>query len=470
MKPPAHGHQVPAMEPTGRPQRARWLAIACGVGLAAFTVEARADSIGLAASYAEDPPRKIEGFEVRGKTKLKIRAFKYIANVDEGHYVRDRDRARMKKLLISSELFESADVHYEPTPTGGVTVVADLDDKHSWIIAPTVWFLAGQRSVGVGYAENNLFGLNQKLLLYGQVGDRENLFFGVFLDENVRGTPLTLRFDLYAYDRVVTEFVNPPDDPTSREIGRTSTGRYIAGAILAGWNLAWWAIADLRLRAGYVSYSNARAPDGTPLPDPAIDGRDVGLQARITLDRRIHDFGVSNGSYLQLQTHVSVPGLDEYRYQWALLRAYRAFRLFEEHQLEFRTFLAWGRHLPVHDEWLLGGATDLRGYAYDQFRGDTRAVGRVEYSVPIWKYKFFAFRALAFWDTGYLGYQFRNPDGTRDYLPTQANNAYWFRNDVGAGFRVYVKRIVLPLVGFDLAYGIEGKAPEVYFQLGLTDF
>jgi hypothetical protein len=29
---------------------------------------------------------------------------------------------------------------------------------------------------------------------------------------------------------------------------------------------------------------------------------------------------------------------------------------------------------------------------------------------------------------------------------------------------------VLPLVGFDLAYGIEARTPQLVFELGLTDF
>jgi len=29
---------------------------------------------------------------------------------------------------------------------------------------------------------------------------------------------------------------------------------------------------------------------------------------------------------------------------------------------------------------------------------------------------------------------------------------------------------VLPLVGFDIAYGLEARSPEIYFELGLTDF
>jgi hypothetical protein len=29
---------------------------------------------------------------------------------------------------------------------------------------------------------------------------------------------------------------------------------------------------------------------------------------------------------------------------------------------------------------------------------------------------------------------------------------------------------VLPLLGLDVGYGIEGKSPELYFEVGLTDF
>ena len=32
------------------------------------------------------------------------------------------------------------------------------------------------------------------------------------------------------------------------------------------------------------------------------------------------------------------------------------------------------------------------------------------------------------------------------------------------------KNVVLPLVGLDFGYGIEGHSPEVYFEVGLTDF
>lgn len=436
--------------------------IALGVGVA------HADPVGTTLDVVI-PAKKVVGFRVEGPSKLRTRALAYLAHVREGDYVRDSDLPVIEQSLISSELFEKVSVRFEDT-TDGVIVVATLDDKHSWVVAPTVYVLSGKRSIGVGYAENNFLGLNQKLLLYGQLGERDSLFFGTFLDQNVRGSKLTTRFDVYLYRRFVDEYANPADDPTSTEIVRTTESNYLGGGLLVGWNFAWWAIADFRLRGAYVYFRDPQAPDGTPLPAPSIDGWDITAQARLTLDARQHYFGVTWGPYLQLLLEQSIPGIDEYDYSDVLVRAYYSWRFWGEHQLELRTHLNAGRHLPMQEELTLGGVIDLRGYAVDQFRGDLRTMFRTEYSLPIGKWKFFAFRAIGFWDSGYIGYQFREPDGTRHYLPTQVDDAHWWRNDVGAGLRIYVKAIVLPLLGLDFAYGIEGRAPEIYFQVGLTDF
>jgi hemolysin activation/secretion protein len=142
--------------------------------------------------------------------------------------------------------------------------------------------------------------------------------------------------------------------------------------------------------------------------------------------------------------------------------------MFGDHELELRGLIGAGRHLPLHEDLTLGGASDLRGYNVDQFRGDVYAVARAEYSIPLLRWRFLSFRAIAFYDGGYAG--FHSPRGSdRDYLPGQLTADYW-RNDVGAGLRIYLDNVVLPLLGFDLGYGIEGHSPEIYFEVGLTDF
>ena len=124
--------------------------------------------------------------------------------------------------------------------------------------------------------------------------------------------------------------------------------------------------------------------------------------------------------------------------------------------------------MPAHEELTFGGTVDLRGYDVDQFRGDLRAVFRAEYSIPLFKWRFLSFRAIAFYDAGYTGFHNRRPSD-RDYLPNQLTASYR-RTNLGTGLRIYLDNIVLPLLGFDLAYGIEGHSPEIYFEVGLTDF
>jgi outer membrane protein insertion porin family len=423
------------------------------------------------APAAPPEPRPIVGFEVRGKSKVKPQTLGYLSHTAVGDLVGPGDISRLEQALVSSELFKAVSVTLEPAPgdpSPGVVLIATVTDKHSWIIAPTLFALPGNTAFGIGYAENDFRGLDQKYLLYGQIGTHASLFFGTFLDPAVHGTQLTWRADLYTYRRELNEYANPPDDPRSFDITRTTTTTYLGGGALIGWNFLWWLVGDLRLRGAYVYFRESQDATGQPLPRPEKDGWDITLQAHLTIDHRHHRYGVTWGSYLQLNLEPSIPGLDSYGYQYALLRAYHSWRFFDDHELELRAQLAAGRHMPAHEEVTLGGTPDLRGYDVDQFRGDLRAVARAEYSIPLFKWRFFSFRAITFYDAGYTSFHSRRPTD-RDYLPNQLTASY-YRSDLGTGLRIYLDNVVLPLLGFDLAYGIEGHSPEIYFEVGLTDF
>ena len=421
---------------------------------------------------AQEAPKPIVGFSVRGKTKLRDSTAAILSHVELGDLVTAKDIPRLEQAFLSSELFKTVTVTLEDAADGrGVIVVATLEDKHSWIVAPTLFVLPGNQAFGVGFAENNFQGRNKKVLLYGQIGTRESLFFGTFLDPSLDGTQLTYRLDLYAYRRGITEYANPTNDAEDASIARTTTTDYLGGGFLVGWRFAWWLTADLRFRGAYVNFRKTYLDDDAETqPIPETDGWDVTVQPRLTLDARHHRYGVTWGPYLQIIGDASIPGMDDYDYSSVLMRAYYSWRLFSEHQLEVRTGLAAGTHLPLHEDFTLGGASDLRGYSVDRFRGDRRAFARLEYSVPLVKWKIFAFRAIGFWDTGSIGFHAPRTGADRTYLVTQGEGIDRWRNDVGAGLRIYVKNIVLPLLGLDVGYGIEGHAPNVYFEVGLTDF
>ena len=442
------------------------LAVAVAVATAAALPVERARADTVSATVA---PRPIVGFRVEGHSKVTTTTIGYLAHVHVGDPITLDGIPQLEQALLSSELFKTATVKLEETP-GGYTLVATVDDKLSWIVAPTVYLLPSSYAFGVGYAENDLLGLDQKLLLYGQIGNRSSLLFGTYLDPRVAGTPLVIRYDLYLLRRLNDEYANA--SPTSQAVARESTENFLDAGVLAGWTFAWWLTADVRLRTAYTRFTNAHADDAalTPLAEPEKDGWDTTAMFHVTLDHRGHLYGLTWGPYLQLTAETSIPGLDDYHYQDVLLRAYYSWKLFGEHELELRTNLNAGRHMPFHEELTTGGVTDLRGYEIDQFRGDIRTTLRAEYSLPIGRWRSFAFRALGFWDSGYVKFNDRDPSGGRNYLPGQADGASFLRNDVGLGLRLYVSSVVLPLLGLDFGYGIEGHSPEVYFEVGLTDF
>lgn len=426
------------------------------------------------AQPAREAPKPIVGFSVRGDSKTTDETAEYLSHVAIGDRISSRDIPRIEEALLSSELFKSVKVALEEAP-GGWLVVATVDDKHSWVIAPTVFLLSGNQAFGVGFAENNFRGHNEKILLYGQIGTRESLFFGTFLNPSISGGPLSYRIDLYAYRRGITEYANPTDDATDASIARITTTTYLGFGGLIGFRPRWWMVADLRFRGAYVTFRDTHLDDAneTPSPIPQSDGWDVSMQPRLTLDARHHRFGVTWGPYLQIILDRTIPGVDDFDYSSALFRAYYSWRMFGEHQLELRVAGAIGKDLPLHEDFALGGASDLRGYSVDRFRGDRRGFARAEYSVPLFKWRIFSFRGIGFYDSGVIGFHHpRSVDdrGERRYLVSQAAGIDRWRNDVGLGLRVYIKAIVLPLLGLDVGYGIEGKSPAVYFEVGLTDF
>jgi outer membrane protein assembly factor BamA len=454
--------------------------VACIVALACAT--ARADDaspwLDTTTPVQATKKRTIAGFSARGKTKIRNETVGYLAHVKIGDPISEADIPALEAAIISSELVDEVVVTLEESREG-VIVVATMHDKWSWIAAPTVYLTNPNRAVGVGFVENDFAGRDQKLLLYGQLGTQTSILFAAFLDPAFRGSKLTYRFDIYVENKYIDEYANPVDDPTSQAIARSTRQLFLDAGALVGWNWKWWLVTDVRLRAALVYFRDAVDGAGKPVLVPEKDGRDVTIQPRLTIDHRFHYFGVTWGPYLQVVYDQSIPGLDQYGYFDVLLRAYYSWRFFHEHELEVRTIDQIGYHLPLHEELALGGVSDLRGYQTDQFRGDINLVFRAEYSVPLVKWTParwlpMSFRGLAFWDTGYDRFLNPRPDD-RLYLGQSATigpqlRRNFVRNDVGAGLRVYLKSIVLPLVGFDVAYGVESKNAQLVFELGLTDF
>lgn len=429
---------------------------------------------------------RIRAIDVVENTKTSDETVILIAGIEKGDKWDMSMIDSIKIDLVSSGLFKFVDVYSTPVHRGvKVTIIAR--DKHSWVIAPTVYNQPTNKGAGIGFGENNLFGENKKLLLYGQVATGDSFFIGAYVDPSIKGTRWKWQYDVFLRRERVIEYTVPQSIDGEIRPARQSKINYLNSGAKIGINLFRGASLDLRLRGARVFYDdvvladpNATVADVTDdpsatadnLPAPGKEGWDVSTEVILQYDRRANWYGISSGDKYRVTFERALTGLGsdfDYWYSWWSWQ--RARKYFSRHNLITKASFVYGHNVPFQQEFTSGG-TDLRGYKNRALRGNLRAAAKAEYSVPFFTIKGFALRGLAFWDTTYTRW-FRSRDNLdRNFLPNHdtGSRLAGFKNSVGLGTRIYLRQVVLPLLGLDIGYGLENRAKEIYFAVGLTDF
>ena len=402
-----------------------------------------------------------------------------IADLEVGDSWDSSSADRVKVDLVSSGLFKDVEVFTAPVD-GGVQVHIVARDKHSWVVAPAFYWQPTNKGGGVGFGENNLFGENEKLLLYGQVATGDSFFVGAYVDPAIAGSRFHWQYDLYLKSGRVFEYAVPTAYKFDPRPVRTSRLNYLNTGARLGVDL-WKLSLDGRLRGAWVSYGKVELNDGatiadvtgdpgsTAVPVPGAEGWDVSTELSLTYDDRANWYGLSTGDRYKASFEHALPALgSDFDYWYGTVRAERARKFLERHNLVAKASLGYGRRLPFQQEFTAGG-TAMRGWKNAQFRGNLQATANVEYSVPVFTVSGLGLRALAFWDSSYTTFT-RATDGVRDYLPNATNHGLApLKNSVGLGTRLYLRQVVLPLLGLDFGYGVERGDLEMYIAIGLTD-
>ena len=428
--------------------------------------------------------KSIVAIEVVENTKTRDETVILIADVRKGDVYTEDLPERVTRDLVSSGLFKDVNVFSMPEKDGvKLTIVAK--DKHSWIIAPTVYNQPTNKGGGVGFGENNLFGENKKLLLYGQVATGDSFFVGAYVDPSLAGSRFNWQVDVFLRRERVIEY-SPPTSLTSKlRPVRQSKLNYLNMGIKGGITVFRTMSLDLRFRGAKVFYDQTRLASGAELsqvtsdpnitadniPEPGAEGWDVSTELVLEYDRRANWYGISSGDLYRLSIERSLQEIGSDFHYWAgTVRFMRARKYFERHNLIIKGLAGYGNDLPFQREYTSGG-TDLRGYKNDVMRGNFQMGATAEYSVPIFTIKGFALRALTFLDSTYTTFiKTSSAESQRNYLPGRNDSRLGgFKNSVGLGTRVYLRSVVLPLLGLDIGYGIETGATEIYFAIGLTD-
>lgn len=414
----------------------------------------------------------------------------YIADLETGDEWNEEVKAQAMVELVSSGLFKDIDIFSEPHLSGGVKVTIIAKDKHSWVVAPTVYNHPTNKGGGAGFGENNLFGQNKKLLLYGQVATGDSFLIAAYIDPSIGGSAFHWAFDAFLQNQRVIEYAIPTEFLEAPKAVRQTKLRYLNAGGKIGATLFRSLSLDARLRGAYVFYGKPilkenTTPDevtpGAMTPDqiaaPGKEGWDVSTELTLKFDRRANWYGIASGDKYQFTYERALPELGSvFDYSVAKLSFIRARRYFDRHNLIVKSSASYGKNLPFQHEFTSGGTT-LRGYKGAQFRGDFKLGFNAEYSVHLFSVPFpllerLAVRGLAFADSRYTTFLHSNNNtAVRNYLPNSdlQNQSAPFKNAVGLGTRFFARSIVLPLLGLDVGYGLESGAIEVYFAIGLTD-
>jgi outer membrane protein assembly factor BamA len=388
----------------------------------------------------------------------------------------------VRERLNSSGLFADTNVWWEPAGAG-VRINIAVKDKFPWAPVPTASWSANNKAIGLLFVHGNLFGRGKQLLIGGRLATVDSGAVLAYRDPALFGTWIYWQLQ-GSYKREVTPEYDPavlaPDSPI-RETKLTTFA--FEPAIGIAWfrrvrtQVAW------RLSKVEVGDDGSTIP-GTSMPAQlATKGATVGMgRASVTFDFRAREFSVMTGSALGGSLDVANPGFKSDLTFWRAGVGYeQGVRFFKSHNFIYSVSGTVGSNLPLWMENTAGGP-DLRGYLYQQFRGDTQLAGKAEYHFPLFSAGSADFRALVFFDSSAIWYRslpmFMTADGSyyiRDTpdnrtFPLQVKQGFDLSRDVhdavGGGLRFFLRSVAVPLVGFDAGYGIESHTWRFFLIVG----
>jgi outer membrane protein insertion porin family len=418
---------------------------------------------------------------VLGTEKTRPETVQAYSRLDPGDPLSAEELTRVERRLIATGLFQDVKVHTQGMGEGRDRVVIEVKDKASWVVAPTFTVSSSNIGGGVLYAESNLWGRSKKFAAALQVSTAESGLFVGFLDPDLFGwPPLRLSLEGQVRSDRVEEYRLEASQDSPEVVRRTR----LNSASAAG-ELSVMVAERVRVGAKYrVMLIDARSPStDTPVTTPAFEPgpmqRDTSLRLIVGLDTRQNLQAILEGLNIEGSLELSNPGVgSEFRYKRFGLLYRHGLRFFNEHNLVLRGEAVAGMNLPFHQE-LVAGGNSLRGFLYRQFRGDTRLSFTAEYHFPLFTIRSLSFRGVGFSDTGMLMWrslpadlQLRDVNGrvVRGYLPEARSGlgGATVAQGVGVGLRLFLRSVVLPLVGVDTAYGINSGELRFYIVAGVS--
>ena len=441
----------------------------------------------------------ITDIKIVDNTRTDSETVRYIAGVKPGEILTNDLITQVTERLLTVGLFKDVNLTWEdaiPGGNAGVRLIIHAKDKLSWIIAPIFHYSPGDYGGGLAYANSNVFGGNKKFLAIAQYTTAQSFLFLAFLDPNIRNTRWYYRVDALLRRDDIWEYAD--GHIANPRIERQTNVDTFGVAALGGVNFTRHLHLDLRLKIYYDNVENAQCyntttSDGSGTPNviaeqggsclkPSNSGWDNTLTAHVGYDGRSNVYGVLQGLLVDASYQYGASWLGTRQdYHLLSLVGNYAWRFFKEHNLLLKLGADIFFDPPFKMEVETGGAL-MRGLVFRQYRGDTDVRATLEYILPLFTIQGLSVRLNAFYDTNLTWFR-SLPDQSsplarfvvrgstwRDFLPDTPSGVVrdsW-HNGLGGGLRFYLRGVILPLLGVDFAYGIEGNEFQWYLSIGST--
>ncbi len=391
-----------------------------------------------------------------------------------------------RERLQTAGLFADVNVWWEQNGDG-VRINIAVKDKFPWAPVPTASWSSNNRSIGLVFVDGNLFGRGKQLVVGGRLADVDSGALLAYRDPALFGSWAYWQLSGNVQKQVIPEYADGVEVPAAplRETHLTSYGFETV------FGIAWLRRLKTQVSWGMqkvnVAGSDVPATDTTPqlpMPITATQGATLGIgKASLSFDFRAREFAVMTGTSLGVSLDVASPSFGSDLEYWRASAYFeRGVKFFRSHNFVYSAYAAAGHNLPFWNELTVGGS-NLRGYLYQQFRGDTQLSGKAEYHFPLFSVGPADFRALFFYDVAALWfrdlpqqdpllnlYRPRATPDARTFLPGQDagfDAGRDIHNDVGAGLRFFLRSVAIPLIGFDAGYGIEARNWQFFLIIGV---
>ena len=450
----------------------------------------------LVATHALAQEEVITDIQVRGAVRTEEQTVRSIAGIHIGDPMHSDTLDTGRERLHTSGLFAEVNVYWEPHGIG-VRVVIVVKEKFPWASVPTFSYSPGDISAGGVIAHGNLFGLGKRGLIGGRISTVNSGAVAVYEDPAVFGSWgfFTVKGKYQA--QIIPEYANANTADMPLAPMRDTNLRTYGFELNAG--VAWfrrvrtsvgWTLDQNNVLSSQPDSGNLIALGAVP-PLPAATTftrmRRGSASANLTFDFRAREGAIMYGNSLGFGFEYGAPrwGSQANLWYWKAAASYEhGIRFFRWHNLIVRVGGVAGENLPLWSENSAGG-TNLRGYLYHQFQGDTHLSSQLEYHFPLFSLWGLDVRGLVFNDTAAIwwrqlphevdlgsgmvyeargdGRQFLPPE----YLQPGFSASRDIHTSAGAGLRFYLRTVAMPLVGVDVGNGLGTKDIRVILVLGV---